>query len=137
MVREREEDAGQPKAENWPKKPTLFDGKLIPTCCWQPLGRFLWSVDSDVHPEEQARLSAASALKDRTAGLMRLLQQSWQQEFDAAQLNLFWKRQKLFSSMYTKRKETLENLAVNLIWTFSSPPFLSLGPLSLSSHSLF
>lgn len=53
---------------------------------------FPGSVDNDVRPEEQAGLSAANALKDLTAGLIRLLQQSWQVKLDAVQLNLFWKR---------------------------------------------
>lgn len=66
--------------------------------------KFLWSVDSDVHPEEQARLSTANAVKDQTAGLIRLLQQSWQLIFDAVQLNRFWKRHKLFGSLCAKKE---------------------------------
>lgn len=86
------------KAENWPKSRlclTATDSHLFLAAAWT----FLWGVDSDVHPEEQARLSSANALKDQTAGLIRLLLQSWQLKFDAVQLNLFLKRHKTLMSI--------------------------------------
>lgn len=65
---------------------------------------FWGSVDNHVRPDEQARLSAASALKDPTAGLMRLLQPSWQvtQRLDALQLNLLGGKSQVVSGPHAQ-----------------------------------